>query len=57
MLGEIMKVGDLVRLDGSLGQSGAVGVLLGPWTNMSGWCSIMMSDGIVHWPEDQLSLV
>ena len=57
MLGEIMKEGDLVRLDGSLGQTGAVGVLLGPWTNMPGWCSIMMSDGIVHWPEDQLSLV
>jgi hypothetical protein len=56
-----MKVGDLVRLIGSLGDGPEVtsitGIIMAPWKIDEWWVVMIPNDGLVHWPESQMTVI
>ena len=52
-----MKVGDLVRIVGTMSGPDVVGVVIGPWKDVPEWCRVLVKDEIIQWPESQLDLL
>ena len=52
-----MKVGDLVKIVGSLSNKAVIGTIIAPWKS-SEWWEILASNGmVIQWPESQLELI
>ena len=53
-----MKVGDLVRVIGSLGDgpevTSEIGIIMAPWKIDEWWVVMMSNHRLVHWPESQM---
>ena len=52
-----MKVGDLVKIVGTLSNNAVVGTIIAPWKS-SEWWEVLASNGmVIQWPESQLELI
>ena len=52
-----MKVGDLVKIMGSLDAPSVIGTIVAPWKNTD-WWEILASNGmVIQWPESQLEVI
>ncbi len=52
-----MKVGDLVRVIGTMTNTETIGTLIEPWVGCGGWWTVMISNGeLINWPSSLMEL-
>ena len=52
-----MKVGDLVRVIGTMTNTETIGTLIEPWVGCGGWWIVMISNGeLINWPASLMEL-